>query len=281
MPSVEANGVDLYYEVSGTGERMVLLGGGGLGRHNFDPVVPYLKKHFTLLSVDQRGYGQSASDGLDEATVDTFVDDAVALMDAVGWERAHIHGTSLGGTVALALGIRYPERATSLITNATFAKADAKMKLIFELMEDYPRRVGVMDRGVAGMVAGLFLSPSFLEAHADVDRDVLQPRLQHCPVHTWANGIRVMHEADLSAGLPNCGIPTLVIAGDIGRNGYAIELEGQGIGLRQIADLMPRGVLVEIENSSHLTIVEAPERHAKEVLAFVERLSESRLPVTI
>jgi pimeloyl-ACP methyl ester carboxylesterase len=272
MQNVAVNGVDLYYEVSGSGEPMVLLGGGGLGRHNFDPVIPYLKDRFMLLSVDQRGYGQSASPDLDKATVDTFVDDAIALMDAIGWERAHIHGTSLGGTVALALGIRHPERAKSIITNATFAKADPKMKLVFELMEDYPRRVGVMDRGVAGMVAGLFLSPAFLEAHADVDRDVLQPRLEHCPVDTWAHGIRVMHEADLSVGLLNCNVPTLVIAGDIGRNGYAIHLEGEGIGLRQIAELMPQGEVVEIANSSHLTIVEAPERHAEEVIAFVERV---------
>jgi len=273
MPQMSANGVSLWYEISGTGPPMVLLGGGGLGRHNFDPVVPWLVENFTVLAVDQRGYGQSESTGLDEASVETFADDAVALMNALDWSDAHIHGTSLGGIVALDIAIRYPKRSRTVVTNACFAKADMAMSLLFSLMEDYPRRVGSMTREVAGMVAGLFLSPKLLQRQSDVDEEVLLPRLRHCPVHTWVNGIRAMREADLADGLPNCEIPTLVIAGDIGRCGYAIELEPPGIGLRQIADLMPRGEIVEIEDAGHLTIVEASERHAREVIGFIERVT--------
>lgn len=273
MPYANANGVRLWYEILGSGsEPMILLGGGGLGRHNFDPVLPYLLEHFTLLSVDQRGYGKSEPLNLETATVETFADDAVALMDALQWPTAHIHGTSLGGQVALALGIRNPEHARSIVTNACFAKADVAMRLLFQVMEDYPRRIGRMERPVAAMVAGLFLSPSFLDSHPDVDQDTLLPRLERSQINAWLHGIRAMREVDLSAGLASCQVPTLVIAGDSGRNGYALDLEPSGIGLRKIAELLPNGELVILDNSSHLTIVEAPERHGQAVLSFTRKL---------
>lgn len=275
MPYANANGVKLFYEVLGSGtEPMVLLGGGGLGRHNFDPVLPYLLEHFTLLSVDQRGYGLSEPRDLETATVDTYADDAVALMDVLKWPSAHLHGTSLGGQVALAIGIRYPARAKSIVANACFAKADVAMRLLFQVMEDYPRRIGKMERAVAGMVAGLFLSPSYLQAHPDVDQDTLLPRLDRSQISAWLNGMRAMREVDLSSGLPTCRVPTLVIAGDSGRNGYALDLEPPGLGLRQIAETMPNGELLILEHSSHLTIVEAAERHGRAVVRFADQLRQ-------
>lgn len=271
VPYANANGTRLWYEISGHGEPMVLLGGGGLGRHNFDPILPSLARHFTVLSVDQRGYGQSAAVNLGSATVETFADDAVALMNALDWPTAHIQGTSLGGQVALAIGVRHPERARSIVANACFARADFAMRLLFDLMVEYPRSVGRMDHRTAAMVAGLFLSPAFLQSHPEVAEQTLMPRLDFCPLDAWLHGIRAMRDVDLSEGLSSCNVPTLVIGGDRGRIGYALDLEPPGIGLRGIAERLTRGELAILEDSSQLTIVEAPEQHFRHVLAFTSK----------
>src|SRR6187401_1857746 len=122
---------------------MVLLGGPGLGRHNFDPVIPLLREQHALLNFDQRGYGRSDATALDEATAATWADDAVALMDAIGWERAHVHGTSFGGAIALTLAARHPERCLSVVHNAFYAKPDVPGKLVLESMEALSRAVGI------------------------------------------------------------------------------------------------------------------------------------------
>src|SRR4051794_13245820 len=81
--TADVNGVALHYETFGDGEPIILVGGSGLGRPNLAPVEPYLEPHFTVLAFDQRGYGASGSEGLADATIETWVDDLVGLMDVL------------------------------------------------------------------------------------------------------------------------------------------------------------------------------------------------------
>ena len=91
-------GASLYYELTGPedGPVVLQLGGGLFGRHNFGLVNDGFRERFRLLSFDARGYG--ASDHPREAyTIEGWAADAAGLLDAVGLERALVHGTSMGG----------------------------------------------------------------------------------------------------------------------------------------------------------------------------------------
>src|SRR5438105_15723910 len=105
----EVNGASLWYRITGEGEPVVQLHGCGFGHHNFEPVTPSLAERFRVVDFDQRGFGLSDR-LLQRYDMEVWADDAAGLMDVLGIERAHIHGTSMGGTIAIVFAGKYPER---------------------------------------------------------------------------------------------------------------------------------------------------------------------------
>src|SRR4029453_6432947 len=100
MPFTQiADGVRLYYELTGPEDGPIVLqfGGGLFGRHNFGLVNDgFREQGFRLLSFDARGYGAS-SPPREEYSIEGWAADGAALLDAVGLERGFVPGTSMGG----------------------------------------------------------------------------------------------------------------------------------------------------------------------------------------
>ena len=109
---------EAHFHDSGTGTPVVLLHGGGPGASawsNFGRNVPVFAEHFRTLAIDQPGYGRSAV-GPVTGHYFTFAADAVvAVLDALGIEKAHLIGNSLGGGTAVRFALKYPERAGRLV----------------------------------------------------------------------------------------------------------------------------------------------------------------------
>jgi pimeloyl-ACP methyl ester carboxylesterase len=111
----QVNGLDMYYESYGAGRPLVLLHGGvhtiGL---SFGAMIPTLAATRRVIAVEVQGHGHTAD--IDrEMTVPAFADDVVALLDVLGVERADLFGFSLGGSTALEIAVRYPERVDRLV----------------------------------------------------------------------------------------------------------------------------------------------------------------------
>jgi 3-oxoadipate enol-lactonase len=121
MPRTDANGVSLYYELEGTGPRLLVISGTG-GDLRQQPRVSDgpLAENFEVLAYDQRGLGQSSLPPWPYAMRD-FADDAAALLDAVGWEHCSVLGISFGGMVAQEFALGYPERVRRLVLACTSA----------------------------------------------------------------------------------------------------------------------------------------------------------------
>jgi 3-oxoadipate enol-lactonase len=97
---------------------LVLIQGMGLDRQGWGPVLGRLRRHFRLVLVDNRGFGQSDRPAGSFGVAD-MAGDVVAVLDAAGIRRAHVLGASLGGMVAQELAIRHPERVDGLILACT------------------------------------------------------------------------------------------------------------------------------------------------------------------
>jgi pimeloyl-ACP methyl ester carboxylesterase len=120
MPFARRDGPDLYFEVSGSGPRLLFINGSGLTLEDAGLITAVLASRFEVLAYDYRGLGRSGevSGGYTMAECAT---DAVCVLDAAGWPSAPVVGISFGGMVALELVVSHPERVERLVLLCTSA----------------------------------------------------------------------------------------------------------------------------------------------------------------
>lgn len=125
MPTVSVDGLRMYYEMAGAGQHLVLIGGLGLDLSECGQLIDVLATHYRVLAFDNRGAGRT--DKPDEPySVTQMAADTAGLMKALGIERAHVVGMSLGGRIALDLALEHPERVRSLILVSTSARVERR-----------------------------------------------------------------------------------------------------------------------------------------------------------
>lgn len=108
------NSLDMYYEVHGGGEPLILLHGGVGAIGMFGEVLPLLAEGRRVIAVDLQAHGRTAD--IDRPlNFDSMADDVAALIERLGLERADAMGYSLGGGVALQTAIRHPEAVRKLV----------------------------------------------------------------------------------------------------------------------------------------------------------------------
>src|SRR5437868_7029671 len=109
MPTVQLPGLTLYYEQQGSGEPLILIPVLAADHTCYAFQVPEYAKHFTCITVDLRGAGESDKPP-GSYSIEMFADDVAALMQAMGIDQAHVSGLSLGAATGMWLASKYPEK---------------------------------------------------------------------------------------------------------------------------------------------------------------------------
>jgi pimeloyl-ACP methyl ester carboxylesterase len=123
MPKVKVNDITMNYESQGTGEPMVLIPYLAADNACYAFQVGDYAKHFTCISVDPRGAGLTDKPTGTYST-QMFADDIAAFMQAIGVDRAHVGGLSLGAAIGIWLASKYPQKVKSLSLHSAWAKTD-------------------------------------------------------------------------------------------------------------------------------------------------------------
>ena len=191
------------------------------------------------------------------------------MLDALGIEKAHIHGTSMGGMVAIIVAGKYPERVQSVVINCAAAKLGFAGRLVFKNWIDLIKLEGCGSRILAELIAWQCLSRA-LHVHARGPgrgrHDPADPaRRQRGPGDD--PGLR----GDERDGQPRLGpkitSPALVIGGD--EDVMTPWDQGpDGAGQQWIADNLPNGETYVVRGGNHSTIFDSTEDHAQAVTAF-------------
>jgi 3-oxoadipate enol-lactonase len=113
MPRAKINGVDIHYEVSGSGQSLLFLNGSGASLADLAPLISLLAETFEVLAFDQRGIGKSPCPR-DSYTMADLAADALSLADHLEWEHFRLMGISFGGMVAQEVAVTAPERIDRL-----------------------------------------------------------------------------------------------------------------------------------------------------------------------
>ncbi|OKL40282.1 hypothetical protein A3841_18325 [Pontibacter flavimaris] len=106
---VNVNNANLYYEIYGQGEPLLLLHGNGQSISAFSQQIAALSKYFKVIAVDTRAHGRSSDKGLGELTYDLFASDMKQLLDSLSLKQVNVLGWSDGGNTALKMALNHPE----------------------------------------------------------------------------------------------------------------------------------------------------------------------------
>jgi pimeloyl-ACP methyl ester carboxylesterase len=112
------NGLNLYYEIHGTGEPLILLHGGLAATEIFSEIMPSLSKNRQVIAVDLQAHGRTAD--IDRPlSYEAMADDIAALIKHLGFAKADVMGYSVGGGVAVCTAVRHPEVVRKLVLVST------------------------------------------------------------------------------------------------------------------------------------------------------------------
>jgi 3-oxoadipate enol-lactonase len=125
MPTVKVNDIDMYYEVEGAGEPLVLIAGLGTSISPYRRIIRLLSQENRILAFDNRGVGRTDKPDI-PYTIEMMADDTAGLLKALDITSANVIGVSMGGRIALALALQHPELVRSLVLVSTSARVERK-----------------------------------------------------------------------------------------------------------------------------------------------------------
>jgi 3-oxoadipate enol-lactonase len=250
------------YSIEGKGPALALVHGVGARGNMWARVVEIIKPHFTCITYDLRGHGNSPkSEG--PITLDDLVADLEALRENIGIEKLGVFGHSLGGMVAPAYARAFPDRTISigLLSTAAFRTQDdsARVRGIASNI-----RAQGAERLVDGFVSRWF-TEGFLRDHPEVVEARKKQVLATDPT-VFADVFQLYAETEMAPWLGEVTAPALVLTGEHDIN-CSPRLN------QQMADALPDAKLVVLNDLKHGLVVEAPERIAREVQSFLASLS--------
>lgn len=133
MPRIRVGDAVIHYHVHGRGEPLLLITGFSGDLYNWKKAIPMLDRHYQLITFDNRGSGLTEDPG-DAFTMARLADDAAGLLDALGIDRSHVLGWSMGGNVAQELAFRHPRKVATLILMSTYTREPDRSRFAIDAM---------------------------------------------------------------------------------------------------------------------------------------------------
>jgi pimeloyl-ACP methyl ester carboxylesterase len=193
----KVNGLNMYYETHGTGRPLVLLHGGLMSGEMFGPVLPLLAERHQVITPDLQGHGRTAD-------IDRPMDprlmagDVAALIDHLGLDKPDVVGYSLGGGVALQIGLKYPHQVRRLVVVSANIRRDA-----------IPAEMLAQQGQVSGAAVDFLKETPMYQLYQRV-----APRPEDFPRLLDKIGESMSKDFDFSEEVRGLQMPTLVVAAD-------------------------------------------------------------------
>ncbi|MCV6593405.1 MAG: alpha/beta hydrolase [Silicimonas sp.] len=253
--------IECEYTVEGDGPPLFLIHGIGAARDTWRYLMPVLTEHFTVISYDLRGHGNSPQpEG--EFGLDELVADLEALRAKLGIERAHFAGHSLGGMIGPAYARKYPDRVLSIGLLSTAAgRTEADSKAVWGVVH------AMEEQGIANILPTLkdrWYTDGFLESHPEI----VQRRMDQVigtKGDIFMNVFRIYAGTEMLPWLHEIKHPCLVLTGekDGGCNPRLNQL---------IHDELENSELVVLPELKHSILLEDGANVARHLVRFIQGL---------
>ncbi|MCC7487486.1 MAG: 3-oxoadipate enol-lactonase [Burkholderiales bacterium] len=262
---LKTNGVELNYEIEGSGPWLTMSHSLACDLHMWDPQMAGLTGGFRVLRFDTRGHGASSAPKGDY-TLEDLADDVKGLLDGLGIRQTHWAGLSMGGMIGQAFALRYPGVFQSMVL------ADTTSRLPPDAGKMWVDRVRIArEQGMGGLVDAT-LARWFTGPYRDSRKDVMERianGIRATPVEGFAGCCHAISKVDYLDRLKEIKVPALVIVGehDLGTPPEAA---------RAIQQNLPGSELAVIASAAHLSNVEQAEAFNKVLTGFLDRVTARR-----
>ena len=240
---VEVNGMRMYYEVSGTGDPLIVLHGAYMNIPSMGAIIPKLAETHKVYALEFQGHGRTTD--IDRPiTYPNLADDVAAFMDTVGLAKADVFGYSMGGQVGLQLAIRHPDKVDKLVAASA----------AYDLKGWQPEYQAVIPQMTVEMIVATPFAEDYRKLAPNPDGFPALARkliaLEKEPM-AW--------EADLEA----LKAPVLIIAGDadvatLEHSVAMFRLLGGGV-MGDMGKPLPGSRLAIMPATSHTAVITQPE----------------------
>jgi 3-oxoadipate enol-lactonase len=263
VPFTDSHGARLHWEERGAGTPVLLIMGHRYSSALWYPILPALTAEHRVIWFDNRGTGESAT--TPKVTVRELAADALAVLDAAGVERAHVFGVSMGGVIALEVGLQQPQRVRSLIVgcsgvlSADKPRAPAFLRFLYYLP---PWALGLLMRNrSADQGYGRAAAPDAAD-QAMIAKDKLSAR------GVAAQFAAMASYSTSTEAVSTLTMPALVLHGDED----ALVPHDRSV---ELAATLPDSRLVTLRGAGHNFLVAAPEESSTAVLAFLREVDHA------
>lgn len=268
MPVARIRDIDVYYEVHGEGEPLMLVHGLGSSTEDWAPQVDYFARQYKVVTYDVRGHGRTAKPKA-PYSVKQFAEDTAALIQYLGLGATHVMGISMGGMIALQLVADHP----SLVRTLTVVNSGPEL-----VLRTWKQRVGIYQRFVIVRLMGMrkmgqVLSTALLPRpeHADARRTFVERWARNEP-GAYLRSLRALIGWSVTDRLGAIASPTLVVGADQDYTSVAFKQE--------YTNAIPTARLVVVPDSRHMLPVERPAEFNAVVGQFLSgsRAKAGKLP---
>jgi pimeloyl-ACP methyl ester carboxylesterase len=265
MPTVQANGIEINYEVQGDGEPMVLIPYLAADQACYAFQVADYAKQFTCFSVDLRGAGLSSKPEGSYST-ELLADDVAAFMQAAGIASAHVFGLSLGAATGMWLAAKHPGRVKSLSLHSAWDRTDPYLRVVVEGWQVMAQGLGsVTEMVIKGIFPWCFTPelyaarPEYVDSLADFVRGRPMP-----PVDAFLRQSEAVLGHDARGLLGSIQAPTLLT---FGRHDMVTSTRFAG----PISEAVGDCELIVFEDCAHAPIYENVADFNGKTLEFLQR----------
>ena len=265
MPKVKAKNLTMNYDQQGTGEPLILIPYLSADHACYAFQVAEYAKHFTCISLDLRGTGETDKPEGAYST-ELLADDVAAFMQAAGIQKAHISGLSLGAATGMWLAAKYPDRVQSLSLHSGWPKTDLFLKTVVEGWQVVAKALDSVSETVTRAVFPWCFTPELYASRPDYIQslaDFVRSRPAQ-PVAAFIQQSNAVIGHDVEAQLGRITAPTQITFG------YSDLLTSTRFADRMVGKIRDSELLI-FEGCAHAPIYEKVEEFNQKTLRFLQR----------
>jgi pimeloyl-ACP methyl ester carboxylesterase len=265
MPQVEVDDLNINYDVQGDGDPLLLIPYLSADHACYAFQLPAYTEHFSCIAVDLPGSGESDKPSGPYST-ETYADQVAGFLGAIGVERAHVAGVSLGAAVATHLAARHPERVRSLSLHSAWHQTDDYLRAILEMWRSLACGLPTVADAVIQGIFPLCFTPEMYDERPDYAQalaDFVRGRPAQ-PLDAFLSQADAVLGHNASGALGQIEAPTLVTFG-------AHDLVTSTRFAEPLTGGIANSELVVFEHLSHGALHEDPDAFNGATLEFLQR----------